>query len=88
MILHNATVDTILERRSVRSYAPQQITQDELETILEAGRFAPSGMNQQVSNCCGNAIADACTGSNPRIPSQEEMEQLLKACYYDLAVKF
>ena len=23
MILHNATVDTILERRSVRSYAPQ-----------------------------------------------------------------
>ncbi len=47
MILHNATVDTILERRSVRSYVPQQITQDELETILEAGRFAPSGMNQQ-----------------------------------------
>lgn len=47
MILHNATADTILERRSVRSYAPQQITQDELETILEAGRFAPSGMNQQ-----------------------------------------
>lgn len=35
-----------------------------------------------------NAIADACTGSNPRIPSQEEMEQLLKACYYDLAVDF
>ena len=35
-----------------------------------------------------NAIADACTGSNPRIPSQEEMEQLLKACYYDLAVNF
>ena len=40
MILHNATVDTILERRSVRSYAPQQITPDELETILEAGRSA------------------------------------------------
>ena len=35
-----------------------------------------------------NAITDACTGSNPRIPSQEEMEQLLKACYYDLAVDF
>ena len=47
MILHNATVDAILERRSVRSYAPQQITPDELETILEAGRSAPSGMNQQ-----------------------------------------
>lgn len=34
------------------------------------------------------AIADACTGSNPRIPTQEEMEQLLKACYYDLDVDF
>jgi len=27
-----------------------------------------------------NAIADACTGSNPRQPSQEEMEKLLKCC--------
>ena len=35
-----------------------------------------------------NAIADACTGSNPRIPSQEEMEMLLKACYYDTEVDF
>lgn len=35
-----------------------------------------------------NAIADACTGSNPRIPSQEEMEKLLKCCYYDLDVDF
>ena len=29
-----------------------------------------------------NAIADACTGSNPRIPTQEEMEKLLKCCYF------
>ena len=35
-----------------------------------------------------NAIADACTGSNPRIPAQEEMEKLLKACYYDTEVDF
>ena len=35
-----------------------------------------------------NAIADACTGSNPRQPSQEEMEKLLKCCYYDLEVDF
>ena len=35
-----------------------------------------------------NAIADACTGSNPRIPTQEEMENLLKACYYDTEVDF
>ena len=35
-----------------------------------------------------NAIADACTGSNPRIPTQTEMEELLKACYYDSDVNF
>ncbi len=34
------------------------------------------------------AIADACTGSNPRQPNQEEMEKLLKCCYYDLDVDF
>ena len=35
-----------------------------------------------------NAIADACTGSNPRQPSCEEMEKLLKCCYYDTGVDF
>ncbi len=35
-----------------------------------------------------NAIGDACTGSNPRQPNQEEMEKLLKCCYYDTEVNF
>ncbi len=35
-----------------------------------------------------NAIGDACTGSNPRIPTQNEMEELLKCCYYDTEVNF
>ena len=35
-----------------------------------------------------NVIADACTGSNPRQPSVEEMEKLLKCCYYDTEVDF
>lgn len=35
-----------------------------------------------------NAIEDACTLSNPRIPTIKEMEQLLKCCYYDLEVDF
>ena len=34
------------------------------------------------------AIGDACTGSNPRQPSVEEMEKLLKCCYYDTEVDF
>ena len=35
-----------------------------------------------------NAILDACTGSNPRQPSQEEMEQLLECVYTDTPVTF
>lgn len=34
------------------------------------------------------AISDACTGTNPRIPTPEEMEKLLKACYYGEDVNF
>ena len=34
------------------------------------------------------AIEDACTISNPRKPTQEEMEQLLKCVYFDLPVEF
>ena len=35
-----------------------------------------------------NAIADACTGSNPRQPSQEDMEKLMLAVYYDNEIEF
>jgi len=34
------------------------------------------------------AVGDACTGSNPRAITPAMMEQLLKACYYDLTVDF
>lgn len=34
------------------------------------------------------AISDACTGSNPRTPTQDEMEKLLKACYYGEDINF
>ncbi|MEG1559351.1 MAG: iron-containing alcohol dehydrogenase [Clostridia bacterium] len=42
----------------------------------------------RVHNIAVNALGDACTGSNPRQPSVEEMEKLLKCCYYDTAVDF
>lgn len=43
----NETVRSILNRRSIRSYEPEQISEKELQTILEAGQYAPSAMNQQ-----------------------------------------
>ena len=35
------------ERRSVRAYKPEQITPKELDTVLEAGTWAPSSMGLQ-----------------------------------------
>ncbi len=43
---------------------------------------------ERVESIAANALLDACTGSNPRQPSQEEMVKLLKCCYYDTEVDF
>lgn len=43
---------------------------------------------ERLPEIAANALKDACTGSNPRQPSQEEMEKLLKSCYYDTEVDF
>ncbi len=43
---------------------------------------------QRLPEIAKNAVADACTGSNPRAISVEEMEKLLKCCYYDTEVDF
>lgn len=43
----NEAIKNILSRRSIRSYQKRQIAENELTQILEAGKFAPSAMNQQ-----------------------------------------
>lgn len=47
MNITNPTLETILTRRSIRSFKEEQIAEDQLQTILEAGLWAPSAMNQQ-----------------------------------------
>jgi len=42
----NDTLAVIRRRRSVRSYTAIQITDEELDTIVEAGRYAPSAGGQ------------------------------------------
>ncbi|MDR3600579.1 MAG: nitroreductase family protein [Desulfosporosinus sp.] len=43
----NETIKTLLNRRSIRSYTPEQLKDDDLQIILKTGKFAPSAMNQQ-----------------------------------------
>jgi len=43
----NSTVNDILNRRSIRRYKAEQISRQELDTVLQAGMAAPTGMNRQ-----------------------------------------
>ena len=42
-----AVLDNILSRKSVRSYTDQDVTPEQVETMLKAAMAAPSGMNLQ-----------------------------------------
>lgn len=54
----------------------------------EGGIIDEKEFNDKLSEISALAIDDACTGSNPRIPTQEEMEKLMLACYYDREIDF
>lgn len=43
----NATMETILHRRSIRSFLEKPIPKPVLEEIVLAGQYAPSAMNRQ-----------------------------------------
>ena len=43
----NEVLETILTRRSIRSFKEEQIKDEDLEMIIKAGTYAPSGMNRQ-----------------------------------------
>ena len=54
----------------------------------EGGIIDEKEFNDKLKDVAALAISDACTGSNPRIPTQDEMEKLLDACYYDKEIDF
>ena len=43
----NDTVKTLLTRRSVRQYTDKMPSDEDISLILDAGRYAPTGMNSQ-----------------------------------------
>lgn len=67
--------------QAIKNYGAGGIKAD--ESIIDEKEFM-----DKLSETAKNAIADACTGSNPRIPTQEEMEKLLVAVYYDKDIDF
>lgn len=43
----NPVLEALKNRRSIRKYRAEQITEEELNAVLEAGMYAPTGMNRQ-----------------------------------------
>ncbi len=43
----NSVLNAIRQRRSIRRYTSEPVTTSEISAILEAGRWAPSGLNNQ-----------------------------------------
>lgn len=48
----NEVMRNILERRSIRSFTPEQISREKLGLIIEAGLYAPSARNRQPWHFC------------------------------------
>lgn len=45
--MENKMLELIKTRRSVRTYKPEQITPQELDAVVEAGTWAPTGQGKQ-----------------------------------------
>lgn len=65
------TIETIMNRRSVRKFHPKAIKKEDLKTIIEAGRQAPSAANRQpwhfvvvTSEDVRRQLGEACSGQS------------------------
>ena len=67
--------------QGIKNYGKGGVKAD--ESIIDYAEF-----ESKKADVAANAILDACTGSNPRQPSQEEMEKLLECVYNDVDVDF
>jgi nitroreductase len=60
----NETINSILQRRSIRKYRPELISKDLLDSILQAGLYAPSARNKQpwhLTVVCGHGALTRLT---------------------------
>ncbi|MGN1207352.1 MAG: iron-containing alcohol dehydrogenase, partial [Eubacteriales bacterium] len=68
---------------------PQCIAHYGLDSMPADKGFVPENIFlERLPEIAKNAVADACTGSNPRAITVDEMAKLLKCCYYDTEVDF
>ena len=67
--------------QGIKNYGKGGVKAD--ESIIDYAEF-----EEKKARIAVDAIGDACTGSNPRQPTPEEMEKLLECVYNDVDVDF
>ena len=67
--------------QGIKNYGKGGVKAD--ESVIDYAEF-----EEKKSRIAVDAIGDACTGSNPRQPTPEEMEKLLECVYNDVDVDF
>ena len=88
----NEVLENIKARRSVRAYTDRQVSEEDLQAILEAATFAPSGMHLETWHFTAIQNADKLAELNERIKGafaksdepklQERGHSKAYCCYY------
>ena len=71
-------LEAIVTRRSTRNYRPDPVEEEKLEKILDAGRQAPSGGNNQTSHFFvirSREVLDRLTGMVERAFTRMEVTE-------------
>ena len=71
----NDTIKNLVERRSCRKYSSTQIKEDELNSVLKAGEYAPTGMGMQspiIVVLQNKSIIDKLSKINAKIMGKDE----------------
>lgn len=71
----NETIKNLVERRSCRKYSSTQIKEDELNSVLKAGEYAPTGMGMQspiIVVLQNKSIIDKLSKINAKIIGKDE----------------
>lgn len=71
----NETIKNLVERRSCRKYSSTQIKEDELNSVLKAGEYAPTGMGMQspiIVVLQNKSIIDKLSKLNAKIMGKDE----------------
>ena len=71
----NETIKNLVERRSCRKYSSTQIKEDELNIVLKAGEYAPTGMGMQspiIVVLQNKSIIDKLSKINAKIMGKDE----------------